>query len=61
MAARHNARDVRVDVHDALVAGDRVAARYTLRATMRKGREVEVEICMIGRVAPTGGCTGSTS
>jgi hypothetical protein len=52
--ARRNATDVRVDVHDALVAGDRVAARYTLRASLRRGRVVETEIYMVGRLAPDG-------
>lgn len=52
--ARRNATAVRVDVHDAIVAGDRVAARYTLRANMRKGRVVEFEIGMFGRLAPDG-------
>jgi hypothetical protein len=52
--ARRNARDVRIEVHDAFVAGDRAAARYTMRATLRKGRELEIEICMIGHLAPDG-------
>jgi ketosteroid isomerase-like protein len=52
--ARRNAIDVRVEVHDALVAGDRVAARYTLRASLRKGRVVATEICMVGHLAPDG-------
>jgi hypothetical protein len=52
--ARRNTREVRVEVHDAFVAGDRAAARYTMSATLRKGREVQVEICMIGHLAPDG-------
>src|SRR5581483_6773896 len=46
---RRNVADCRVDVRDALVEGDRFAARYTLRATMRKGRTVETEIYVFGR------------
>ncbi|MFD1530851.1 nuclear transport factor 2 family protein [Pseudonocardia aurantiaca] len=52
--ARRNAVDVRVEVHDAFVAGDRVAARYALRASLRNGRVVATEICMIGHLAPDG-------
>ena len=39
---------------DALVAGDRVAARYTLRAELRKGAAVATEIHMFGELAPDG-------
>jgi hypothetical protein len=52
--ARRNAETLHVDVHDAFVAGNRVAARYTMRACMWKGREVEFEICIIGHLAPDG-------
>jgi SnoaL-like domain len=52
--ARRNAKDLQIEVHDAFVAGDRVAARYTMRAMLRKGRELEIEICMIGHLAPDG-------
>lgn len=51
---RKNAVSVRIDVHDALVSGDRVAARYTMDATLRKGRAVTTEIHMFGRLAPDG-------
>ncbi|MEV5748420.1 nuclear transport factor 2 family protein [Actinoallomurus sp. NPDC052308] len=43
-----------VDVHDALVSGDRIAARYTLRTTLRRGKTFEAEIFMFGRLAPDG-------
>ncbi|MFR9775640.1 nuclear transport factor 2 family protein [Micromonospora sp. MS34] len=42
-----------VDVHEALVCGDRVAARYTLIALSR-GRDVITEIHMFGQLAPDG-------
>jgi hypothetical protein len=46
--------EVRVDVHDAIVEGHRIAARYTLTATMRTGRAVVSEIYLFGRVDPDG-------
>lgn len=52
--ARKNARSVQVDVHDVVVAGERVAARYTLRATLRKGQEVEIDSHLFGTLAPDG-------
>ncbi|WP_422772757.1 hypothetical protein ACN28C_07115 [Plantactinospora sp. WMMC1484] len=52
--ARKRAASVRVDVHEALVAGDRVAAAYTLTATMRRGQVVTTEIYMFGQVAQDG-------
>ena len=51
---RKRATAVRVDVHEAVVTGDRVAARYTLTATMRKGGELATEIYMFGRLAADG-------
>lgn len=52
--ARKNARAVRVDVHDALVQGDRLAARYTLHATMRQGQVLSTEVHMFGHLTPDG-------
>ncbi|OLZ65608.1 hypothetical protein AV521_31765 [Streptomyces sp. IMTB 2501] len=52
--ARKNAIALDVEVHDALVAGDRVAARYTLHSTMRKGRRLSNEIYLFGKLAPDG-------
>ncbi|HEX6500312.1 MAG TPA: nuclear transport factor 2 family protein [Micromonosporaceae bacterium] len=52
--ARKNAASVDVDVHDAMVDGDRVAARYTLTAVMRRGQTIATEIYMFGRIAPDG-------
>lgn len=52
--ARKNATSVRVEVHEALVSGDRVAARYTLTATLRRGQVVVTEIYMFGQLAANG-------
>lgn len=51
--ARRNVVSCTVDVHEALVDDGRVAARYTLRAELRKGA-VTTEIHMFGLVAPDG-------
>jgi hypothetical protein len=45
---------VQVAVHDTVIDGDRVAARYTLTATMRKGSMIATEIYMFGHLAPDG-------
>jgi ketosteroid isomerase-like protein len=52
--ARRNARSVHVEVHDVVVSGDRVAARYTLRATLRKGRELTMDAHLFGTLAADG-------
>lgn len=41
---RKNLVDFRIELHDAVRDGDRVAARYTLHAEMRRGRRVRTEI-----------------
>src|SRR6266511_1040399 len=51
---RKNATGVHVVVHETVIDGDRVAARYTLTATMRKGSEIVTEIYMFGHLAPDG-------
>jgi hypothetical protein len=51
---RRNAGSVQVMVHDAVVDGDRLAARYTLTATMRKGQVIATEIYMFGQLAADG-------
>ena len=51
---RKNVIACEVEVHEALVAGDRVAARYTVRSTMRKGRRLSNEVYMFGELAPDG-------
>jgi hypothetical protein len=52
--ARKNVRNVHVDVHDAIVVGDRVAARYTLVASMRSGATVTNEVHLFGTLVPDG-------
>ena len=52
--ARRNARSVRVEVHDVVVSGARVAARYTLHATLRKGRELTIDAHLFGALATDG-------
>ncbi len=52
--ARKNAITCDVEVHDVLVAGDRVAARYTVHATMRKGHRLSSEVYMFGELAADG-------
>jgi len=52
--ARRNARSIQVDVHDALVDGDRVAARYTMTTEVRKRGTLVVEVCMFGRLCSDG-------
>src|SRR4051794_2469587 len=51
---RRNARDVRVDVHEVVTAGEHLAARYTLHATMRKGSRVEIDSYLFGTLATDG-------
>lgn len=53
-AARRNVTALALDIHSALVAGDRVAARYTLRTTMRKGPPLVSDIWMFGELAADG-------
>ena len=53
-AGRRNATGAHVEVHDALVSGMRVAARYTLTAEMRRGGVIATEIHMFGELAPDG-------
>lgn len=43
-----------VEIHEALVSGDRIAARWTLRTTLRKGKTFAAEIYMFGHLASDG-------
>lgn len=52
--ARKRATGVRVDVHEAVSAADRVAARYTLTADMTTGNTIVTEIYMFGQLAEDG-------
>jgi hypothetical protein len=51
---RKNAASVQVTIHDTVIEGNRIAARYTLTATMRKGSMIATEIYMFGQLAPDG-------
>ena len=52
--ARKNLVSFRYDVSEALVTGDRIAARYTLHAVMRKGRTLDTDVYMFGELAGDG-------
>lgn len=52
--ARERAAGLRVEVEQALVDGDQVAARYRLIAELRKGGTITVEIYMFGELAADG-------
>lgn len=53
-AGRRNATQIHVEVHDALISGGQVAARYTLTAVMRRGQVIATEIHMFGHLTPDG-------
>jgi hypothetical protein len=42
------------DVHEAVRSGDRLAARFTVHAEMRRGRTISTEVYLFGEVAPDG-------
>lgn len=50
---RKNRPEGRVDVHDAIADGDRIAARYTLHVHQR-GKDLRIEVCFFGRFADDG-------
>ncbi|SNY71214.1 SnoaL-like domain-containing protein [Paractinoplanes atraurantiacus] len=52
--ARRRATGLRVEVEQALVDGDQVAARYRLIAEMRRGGTITTEIYMFGELAADG-------
>lgn len=54
---RRNVVSCRTEVHEALVVGDKAAARYTLYAVMRKGNSVDTEVYMFGQLAQDGRLT----
>jgi hypothetical protein len=51
---RRNAKQINIEVHDALICGGQVAARYTLTAVMRRGQVIATEIHMFGQLTPDG-------
>ncbi|MEV4225345.1 nuclear transport factor 2 family protein [Nonomuraea sp. NPDC049725] len=50
---RKNRPTSRIEVHDALADGDRLAARYTLYVHNR-GKDLAIEVHFFGRFAPDG-------
>jgi hypothetical protein len=50
---RKNRSTARMEVHDALADGDRIAARYTLHVHQR-GKDLRIEVCFFGRFAADG-------
>ncbi|MFB9659918.1 nuclear transport factor 2 family protein [Glycomyces mayteni] len=50
---RKNRPTIRMDVHDAVVDGDLLAARYTLHSSQR-GKDVAIDVHFFGRFAPDG-------
>ncbi|MCH7229942.1 nuclear transport factor 2 family protein [Glycomyces sp. L485] len=50
---RKNRATSRVEVHEAVVDGDRIAARYTLYVSVR-GRDLVIEVHFFGRFTPDG-------
>ena len=52
--ARKRAAGLRVEVEQALVDGEQVAARYRLIAQLRKGGTITTEIYMFGELAADG-------
>lgn len=50
---RKNRPAIRMEVHEAMADGDRIAARYTLHSQNRK-RDLAVEVCFFGQFTPDG-------
>ncbi|WP_455353681.1 nuclear transport factor 2 family protein [Streptomyces sp. SYSU K217416] len=51
---RRNLVSYRVEVHEAVADGDRIAARFTMHAQMRKAGTVAVDVHLFGELAPDG-------
>ncbi|MEO3765840.1 nuclear transport factor 2 family protein [Streptomyces sp. B8F3] len=51
---RKNLSDFAFEVHEALRDGERIAARFTVHATDRKGRRTATEVHLFGELAPDG-------
>ncbi|MFF5343452.1 nuclear transport factor 2 family protein [Streptomyces althioticus] len=50
---RKNRPTMRMEVHEAVADGDRLAARYTLHSSQR-GKNLAIEVYFFGRFAPDG-------
>jgi ketosteroid isomerase-like protein len=51
---RRNLRVFRFEVHEAFADGDRIAARFTIHARMRKGGPVSTRVHMFAEFTPDG-------
>ncbi|MFJ8659518.1 nuclear transport factor 2 family protein [Streptomyces sp. NPDC093795] len=51
---RRNLRAFRFEVHEAFADGDRIAARFTIHARMRKGGPVSTRVHMFAEFTPDG-------
>ncbi|MFD2474360.1 nuclear transport factor 2 family protein [Amycolatopsis silviterrae] len=50
---RKNRPESRIEVHEAMADGDRIAARYTLHVRQR-GKDLEIEVSFFGRFTSDG-------
>ncbi|GAA1602875.1 hypothetical protein GCM10009789_66120 [Kribbella sancticallisti] len=57
---RKNLVSWRYEIHEALRAGDRLAARFTVHAEMRKGPPISTEVYLFGTFTPDGRLRRST-
>ncbi|WP_181788180.1 nuclear transport factor 2 family protein [Streptomyces phytophilus] len=51
---RKNLSDFAFEVHEAVRDGERIAARFTIHATDRRGRHTATEVHLFGELAPDG-------
>jgi len=51
---RKNLREYRFDVHEAVIDGPKLAARFTIHARMRRDRTVVTEVHLFGELLPDG-------
>ncbi|TDO59845.1 SnoaL-like protein [Kribbella sp. VKM Ac-2571] len=51
---RKNVVSCSYDVHEAIRTSDRVAARFTIHAELRRGRKIATEVYLFGELAPDG-------
>ncbi|MET9269837.1 nuclear transport factor 2 family protein [Kribbella sp. NPDC003557] len=51
---RKNLVSFSYEVHEAIRTGDRVAARFTIHAELRRGRTIATEVYLFGELAPDG-------
>jgi hypothetical protein len=51
---RKNVVSCSYDVHEAMRSDDRLAARFTIHAELRRGRTISTEVYLFGELAPDG-------